>query len=483
MSTFEESYGARNWRCLHCREALIPDSSSLACAGCGRQYPVIAGIPLLVSEPIAYLRSELALLNRAVRDANRRRDALDKSRGETGLTTASLDRHRDVIDAELARAATFLALLEPAAKALEMMAEDSADSRGVRRPGWIFDSLLPYLLRDWTNTAELQAANSLISAALGEAFPDPSDVLVAFAGCGAGGLLAEISPDFKHVVGFDLTLPVLVAARHLLDGKDIELALPRAINELGRITLRNRNSPVVGAYRELVAMDAFDAAFADGSVNCVVTSFLIDLIPDPRRLADEIHRILSPNGIWINYGPSGPLRAHWRFDQSEGAAFFEASGFAVVRADAHRATYLDLSRDCPTWSFQNHMCYLTSMRKTGQDRKMVKVAPSIPAEVSRIIPEHYPGATLIKRESLEAEHKHTVHLRHERSPGIVENLEIGSDTARIIGHVDGKKTVLEIANMLKQTSDLPVEETIHAFDRYFNMRLLRWRDQGDEPAL
>ena len=89
----------------------------------------------------------------------------------------------------------------------------------------------------------------------------------------------------------------------------------------------------------------FDTAFTHDSVDCVVTCFLIDLIPYLRKLADEIHRILSPNGIWINYGPSGPLRALWRFDQSEGGAFLEASGFQVVQASAHRATYLDLSRD------------------------------------------------------------------------------------------------------------------------------------------
>ena len=77
-----------------------------------------------------------------------------------------------------------------------MVPDNAADSRGVRRSGWIFDSLLPYLLRDWTGTAELQAANALISAALAQACPNPSDTLVAFAGCGAGKLLAEIPPDF-----------------------------------------------------------------------------------------------------------------------------------------------------------------------------------------------------------------------------------------------------------------------------------------------
>ncbi len=475
MSISEGLSEAWNLRCLHCRGALTSIASSLACAGCGRQYPIIAGIPLLVSEPIEYLRSELELLNRAVRDGKRRRDMLDKGGRDSGLTEVSLDRHRDVIDAELARAATFLALLEPAAKMLEGTPDSSAQSRNVKRSGWVFDSLLPYLLRDWTGTAELQAANSLVNAALRQAFPDPAGVLVAFAGCGAGGLLAEIPPDFGHVIGFDLTLPVLVAARHLLDGKNIALDMPRAIHEPGRITLHNRTPQAAGARRELVAMDAFDAAFVDSSVDCVVTSFLIDLIPDPGRLADEIHRILSPNGIWINYGPSGPLRALWRFDRSEGAAFFEAGGFTVVQAEAYRATYLDLSRDCPTWSFQNHMCYLTSVRKTGQGREKAKaVTPSL-AEIPRLTPELFPGATLIKQERLEAERKLTVRLRHERSPGVVENLDIGSDTARIIALVDGNATVLEIANMLKP--DLQVEETIRAFERYFNTGLLSWRDR------
>ena len=452
----------------------------MRCTACGRQYPVVDGIPLLVSEPMEYLRSELALLKHAVRDGKRRRDLLEKGGRDTGLTKASLDRHRDVIDAEMARATTFLALLEHAAKMLEAMSGSSADARGARRSGWVFDSLLPYLLRDWTGTAELRTANLLISAALRDAFPDASGIQLVLAGCGAGGLLAEIPPDFEHIIGFDLTLPVLAAARHLLDGKSIALTVPRAINELGRITLHNHG--LQGARRALVAMDAFDTAFADNSIDCVVTSFLIDLIPDPRKLADEIHRILSPNGVWINYGPSGPLRALWRFDQSEGAAFFEASGFSVVQASAHRATYLDLSRDCPTWSFQSHMCYLTSARKTGQASEKIKAVTPGLAEIPQLIPEHFPGATLIRRERLEGEHKHSAHLRHERSPGIVENLDVGSDTARVVALVDGKRTVLEIANILQQEPGLSVEEAIGAFARYFDAGLLTWRNRGDHPA-
>jgi SAM-dependent methyltransferase len=479
MVNLEQSNRDQLWRCLQCRSSLTADALGMHCLGCGKHYPVIVGIPILVSDPAAYLRSEIALLTRASLEGRQRRDSFDRIGPETGLTNASLDRHRDVLDAEIARAETFLALLEPAAEVFETLNDSAGQSLGARRSGWTFDSLFPYLLRDWTNTSELEAAKSKIAAALKHVFPDPSGKLIAFAGCGAGGLLTEIATHFERVLGFDLTLPILAAARHLIKGKSLDMALPRSINELGRISLRGRDAASISSHIELVAMDAFDTAFADASIDCVITSFLIDLIPDPRRLADEVHRILSSNGVWINYGPSGPLKALWRFDQTEGAAFFEAAGFTVVQAEAYRTTYLDLSRDCPSWSFQNHMCYLTSARKASRRAEKVKGITPSPAELPDIVPQHYAGAHLIERQSFGAEPTRTTIYRYERIPGRPESVEIDSDTARILALVDGKRTVREIVDLLEQREPArPVEDIVRAFARHFDQRLLSWRDKG-----
>jgi SAM-dependent methyltransferase len=463
----------RIWRCLHCRASLTADASGLRCAGCGNFYPVIGGVPILVNEPASYLRSELASLVRASRDARQRREMLDRSGQDVGLTPVSLARHRDVIDAEIAQIEAFLALLEPAAEVLQQMGESAEESLGVRRSGWAFDSLIPYLLRDWANTSELQSASSVIGAALKQVFPDSSAKTIAFAACGAGGLLPQISQGFGRVLGFDLTLAVVAAARHLVDGKSLDLALPRTISEAGHISLRKRDGSSAAAHIEVLAMDAFDTAFADGSIDCIITSFIIDLIPDPRRLADEIHRVLCDNGVWINYGPSGPLKALWRFDQAECAAFFESAGFTVVQTEAHRATYLDLSRDCPSWSFQNHICYLTSARKTRQPAAGARTAAPTAAELPDVVPQLFPRANLIQRRSLGPEQRQTLVLRQERIPGRPESLEIGSDTAQIIGLVDGKRTVREIAGLLEQSvPPLAPAETLGAFARYFGQGLL-----------
>jgi len=378
-----------------------------------------------------------------------------------------------VIGAEIAQAETFLGLLEPAA---QRVGDQAGEPLGVRRSGWTIDALLPYLLRDWTSTPELEAISTRIGAALKQVFPEPSGTSIVFAACGAGGLLADIPPGFERVLGFDLTFPVLRAARHLLDGNSLDLAMARAIQQTGHITLRRREGGTSSPNVQLVAMDALDTAFADGSIGCVVTSFLIDLFPEPRRLASEIHRILCDNGIWINYGPSGPLQALLRFDQTESAAFLDAAGFTVIGAEAYRTTYLDLSRECPSWSFQNHVCYLTSARKTGKAREKPVRRTSNPAEIPEIVPLHFPGANLIQRQNLEAKQTRVTILRHDGVPGRTISLEITSDTARVMKLVDGKRTVDQIAGLFnRDATRLPRDEIFRAFSHYFEQGLLSWR--------
>ena len=461
------------WRCLHCHGSLAPDACSLDCSVCGRRYPALSGIPVLLRDPLGYLRSELASLTRSIQNARRRRDSLDRTERDAGLSEISLERHRDVIGAEIAQAETFLGLLEPAT---QWVGDQAGEPLGARRSGWTIDALLPYLLRDWTSTPELEAISTRIGTALKQVFPEPSGTSVIFAACGAGGLLAEIPPGFERVLGFDLTFPVLRAARHLLDGNSLDLAMARAIKQTGHITLRRREGRTSSPNVELVAMDALDTAFADGSIGCVVTSFLIDLFPEPRRLASEIHRILCDNGIWINYGPSGPLQALLRFDQTESAAFLDAAGFTVIGAEAYRTTYLDLSRECPSWSFQNHVCYLTSARKTGKAReKSVRRTPN-PAEIAEIVPQHFPGANLIQRQNLEVTQTGVTIFRHDGVPGRTISLEITSDTARVLTLVDGKRTVDQIAGLFNRDATLlPRDEIFRAFSQYFEQGLLSWR--------
>jgi hypothetical protein len=225
-------------------------------------------------------------------------------------------------------------------------------------------------------------------------------------------------------------------------------------------------------------VDALDTAFADRSIDCVVTVFLTDILADPRALADEVHRVLADNGVWINYGPSGNnLKALWRFDQTEAAAFFKTAGFTVVQAEARRGTNLDISSVCPSVSFRNAVCYLTVARKTGEPEARPTARTPGPHEVWGIVPQHFPGAHLVHRLA-EAE-KSGFLLQHDRIPGRAESWEVGGRAARIMVLVDGKRTVGEIADLLnRRKPPQSVDETVRAFVRFFKQGLLSWRGRN-----
>jgi hypothetical protein len=255
----------------------------------------------------------------------------------------------------------------------------------------------------------------------------------------------------------------------------LELPLPRVLNEARRVSLRRRDRQSGKSPVELLAMDALDTGFPDGAVDCVVTVFLIDILPDPRALADEVYRILSRDGVWINYGPSGNnLKALWRFDRTEGASFFNAAGFQVIEAEARRGTNLDISSACPSVSFRNVMCYLTVSRKAGQPARRLRDTPPEPGELAPIVPRHFPGAHLTH--PLEMAEQAKILFQHERVAGRGESWQIGGRAARILMLVDGKRTVGDIAELLnRRQPPQPVEETLRVFARFFENGLLNWR--------
>jgi hypothetical protein len=459
------------WECLSCRAPLVDSDNTLSCTACRQRYPG-GQLPILVAEPAAYVRSELGLLTRAMAGARQRLGSLEEIAHTVGLPSQSTERLRDVIEAEIERAEVFHALLAPLA---ESAGDGQAQLRGARQPaGWSVDALLPYLMRDWTGTAEFEALAERIGAAVGAMFPQAGDKTLVFAACGAAGLLTRVGAEFGRVLGFDLALPIVRAACQLIQGQRLVLRLPRAIYEPGRISLGAGRLEPASRNVRLAAMDAFDTALPAGSVDCFVTSFMTDLLPEPRRLALEIHRALRDGGIWINYGPSGPLTALWRFDQPECAGFMADAGFAVLATAAHRTTYLDLTVHCPTWSFQNHVCYMTTALKIGPPQP-VGAAPVPPpwTALRDVVPRHFSGAAIVERRGLGYDVSSSKVFRHDGVRGRSQSWEIGPDAARILALIDGKRTAGTLADQLEREAGQPSEQILQTLAKWMEAGLLR----------
>jgi phosphatidylethanolamine/phosphatidyl-N-methylethanolamine N-methyltransferase len=86
------------------------------------------------------------------------------------------------------------------------------------------------------------------------------------------GLSLPLYPQDVSVVGIDIS-------RHMLDQARVRLARSGIDN-----------------VAELIVMDAENMAFEDDSFDKVVAMYVASVVPDPRRLVDEMRRVCKPGG-------------------------------------------------------------------------------------------------------------------------------------------------------------------------------------------
>jgi SAM-dependent methyltransferase len=97
----------------------------------------------------------------------------------------------------------------------------------------------------------------------------PSDVDVLELGVGTGIIAAALGERGHHVVGFDLSQPMLERAHARLGAR------------VGRA-------------------DVHDLPVASASVDAVVTVWVLHLVGDAATVVGEIGRVLRPGGTWVN---------------------------------------------------------------------------------------------------------------------------------------------------------------------------------------
>jgi SAM-dependent methyltransferase len=325
--------------CALCREPL--GEQEARCARCGVATPDVGGVRVLLADPFPALQ--------AIRD-----EVLASfARSAAASVASGSDKHADAAMAANQR------LYEHVTKPALAVARGSAPPSALAATfaasgeGWALTSLLRYFYADWGRPRD-EVRTLLCNDA--RQYARAGGVALVL-GCGAGGLVHDLAIEHGFTCGLDASVPTLLLARELCEGAAFECHLEKA--GWKRVTLQGDAAPKDRV--QWVAANGLRLPFLDGSVDVVVTQYLLDLVPDPGRLIAEMNRVLRDGGVWIAFGPAPKtLRTGEDF-----AACVRTMGFEVLVAEARTWAHLDTQALDP-WSHHGvHGALHAVVRKVG----------------------------------------------------------------------------------------------------------------------
>jgi SAM-dependent methyltransferase len=222
----------------------------LACE-CGRRYPIVDGVPIVMADPASYVRADIA---------------------------AIVERDLPVEVAAL-------------------LAEDGPDDAPYPR---LLEHVSIYMDAHWGDHAMPEVTFG--GRALAERIAQlPHAKLAVDLGCSVGRFTAELARNCERVVGLDLSFGAVRRARRMLAGEPVAYA--RRVAGRSYLPARAQTSAIAAERYQLVCGDALDPPLLPGMFDRVVALNLLDAVKRPRLLVSVIDGLCAPGGEVILASP------------------------------------------------------------------------------------------------------------------------------------------------------------------------------------
>jgi SAM-dependent methyltransferase/uncharacterized protein YbaR (Trm112 family) len=461
------------YRCLQCHNNLdVIGSDGLNCDVCGAAYPSIEGVKVLVSDPTRVLESCVKRLSEA-----RERAAVSKAKlaaiNDERYSKKAISLATEGYDGQLENLKLIERAVNPVREYLSSQSRQNSwfSQLSPVEVGWSSLSMIGYFYRDWGNTEEARFVTTLFTDAIKEhCGTDGKNVAVL--GCGACRLVYDVAELFAGVCGLDLSIDTLLLAKLLLDGESptVHFSFPH-----NRLPIFQQAVGLNGAAQkrcsiELVSADVTKLPFTNSSVTCVLTPYLLDIVHDSSAVVAEIHRVLAPNGIWINFSNFNQFGDPSDDESVKGLHFLDLpsyihqSGFTLLSSAMRRYSHVNLSviSDWAHTTTETPTFFVAEKKVSpGSERRdyFAEYFAGKEAAIWQAIPR------LSRPIALRQEKVFTGHSVQERK--MVEILSVNASRAVdnehalavewLLCNIDGRRTTGEIVDFLRKESGGKVE--------------------------
>ena len=329
-----------------------------SCLNCKTEFPLLRGggirIPWLDRTPEAARLEWRARFNEFLHANSVERMRLERALAEVRRSKTAVGRISALLSARESQRKEIVDLLVPLSLG-GVRAAPALDRAGIlheRLPQR--DSLVDdydSLLRDWAwESVENDSRVECVREVLPERKAFKAGKLLTL-GAGAGRLAYDLHLRYSTElsVALDVTpLPLLLAAR-VLNRETITLhefpvaPLSQSLTAIARLCAAPAPLAADGTPFVLVLADALHSPFKPGSFDTVLTPWLLDVVPQSFvDWARIVNRLLAKGGTWINTGPLAFRHRNeaWCYSEEEVLELVAANGFVIGASERKKVPYL-----------------------------------------------------------------------------------------------------------------------------------------------